>query len=115
MNDKVTRKEAVKALADEISAEMMADILFINGGIEGGIDRLVIKQVTERKRYKDVLLILTTEGGDANAGFRMARCLQSCYGRFTVVVPGWCKSAGTLICVGAHNLLIGDLGEARTT
>lgn len=27
------------------------------------------------------------------------------------VIPGWCKSAGTLICIGAHNLLIGDLGE----
>lgn len=111
MIDRAARKAAVQTLADEISAEMDTDILIINGGIDGGLDREMIKQVVERKRRKDVLLILTTEGGDANAGFRMARCLQFCYGRFTAVVPGWCKSAGTLICVGAHKLLIGDLGE----
>ena len=112
MSDRVNRKEAVQTLANAFSAEMKADILVINGGMEGGIDRALIKLVVERKnRYPDVFLILTTEGGDASAAFRMARCLQSCYGRFTVVIPGWCKSAGTLICVGAHNLLIGDLGE----
>lgn len=112
MIDRVTRKEQVAALADEISAELKADILLINSGIDGGIDRDMIKLVIERKaRQQDVLLILTTEGGSADAAFRMARCLQSCYRRYTAVVPGWCKSAGTLICIGAHNLLIGDLGE----
>jgi len=29
----------------------------------------------------------------------------------TVVVPGWCKSAGTLLCIGAYDLVMGDLGE----
>jgi hypothetical protein len=26
-------------------------------------------------------------------------------------VPGWCKSAGTLVCIGAYDLIVGDLGE----
>jgi len=99
-------------LAAEISAELKSDILLINSGIDRGIDREMIRLVTERQnRQQDILVILTTEGGSADAAFRMARCLQSCYRRFTCVIPGWCKSAGTLICIGAHNLLIGDLGE----
>ncbi len=108
MIDRVSRKEQVAALAAEISAELKSDILLINSGI----DREMIRLVTERQnRQQDILVILTTEGGSADAAFRMARCLQSCYRRFTCVIPGWCKSAGTLICIGAHNLLIGDLGE----
>lgn len=106
-----TKSDAIQTLASEISAELKADILFINGGIDSPIDHELIRLVVKRKRHPDVLAILTTEGGDADAGFRMSRCLQSCYRKFTAVVPGWCKSAGTLICIGAHDLMIGDLGE----
>jgi hypothetical protein len=28
-----------------------------------------------------------------------------------VLIPDVCKSAGTLVCVGAHELIIGDRGE----
>lgn len=111
MIEKVSRTDAAKALADEISSSHKADVLVINGGIDGPLDHDLIKLVVARKRQPAVFLILTTEGGDADTGFRIARCLQSCYSRFVVVVPGWCKSAGTLIVVGAHELLIGDLGE----
>jgi len=112
MIDRVSRKEQATALAEEVAAELNADILLINGGIDTTIDRDMIRLVIGRQtRRQDVFLILTTEGGSADAAFRMARCLQSCYRRFTVVIPGWCKSAGTLICIGAHTLLIGDLGE----
>lgn len=70
MIDRVSRKEQVAALADEISAELKADILFINSEIERGLDRDVIKLVIERKsRQQDVLLILTTEGGSADAAW----------------------------------------------
>lgn len=53
---------------------------------------------------------MVTEGGSADVGFRISRCLQACYKNFTAVVPGWCKSAGTLVCVGASDLQIGELG-----
>jgi hypothetical protein len=35
--------------------------------------------VLDRKRRKNVLLFLTTEGGSADTGFRIARCLQGTY------------------------------------
>jgi ClpP class serine protease len=55
--------------------------------------------------------ILVTTGGDANAAFRIARCLQQKYAEFNLFTPGWCKSAGTLIASGAHKIYMGDLGE----
>ena len=64
-----------------------------------------------RQRRKNVVLVLTTEGGSADSAFRMMRFLQARYEKITVLVAGWCKSAGTLMCIGAHALIVSDLGE----
>lgn len=61
---------------------------------------------------KPALLMLVTPGGEADAAYRLARCFQTTYpDRFTVFVPGWCKSAGTLVAVGANRLVVSDNGE----
>jgi Serine dehydrogenase proteinase len=99
------------ALCNEAASALDADLLFANGGIDGGLDNQIYSLVLARKRRKNVFLFLTTEGGSADTGFRIARCLQGTYTRFTAVVSGYCKSAGTLICIGAADLMIGDLGE----
>jgi hypothetical protein len=52
-----------------------------------------------------------TEGGDADAAFRLARYLQAAYEKFTVIVSGYCKSAGTLVCIGAKEVAFGAFGE----
>lgn len=41
----------------------------------------------------------------------MARCLEGLYERFTAFIVGPCKSAGTLLVTGAHELVIADQGE----
>jgi hypothetical protein len=55
--------------------------------------------------------VLVSEGGDADAAYRISRCLQDHYDRFFCIVSGWCKSAGTLIAVGAHELIFTVSGE----
>jgi hypothetical protein len=98
--------------ANEASLALEADILFVNAGIDSGVDFDVIQNVVKRQQRKpSVYLILVTEGGNADSGFRISRTLQSCYRRFVAVVPGWCKSTGTLMCIGAHEIEIGDFGE----
>jgi hypothetical protein len=37
--------------------------------------------------------------------------LQHHYEHIRLVIPSLCKSAGTLVAIGAHELVIGDLGE----
>lgn len=65
----------------------------------------------KHKKNSDVCLILITFGGDPDAGFRIARALQHYYNNITIMIPSACKSAGTLICTGANELLISDEGE----
>jgi hypothetical protein len=59
-------------------------------------------------------LILTTNGGSANVAYQIARIFQQMYpNQFLVCAPSTCKSAGTLIALGANRLLLDmfcDLG-----
>jgi hypothetical protein len=59
-----------------------------------------------------VLLILTTNGGDADAAYKIARHLKRCYDTFTLAVFGMCKSAGTILALGADEIVMsGQRGE----
>lgn len=77
----------------------------------GGYEQLCDALKGERRLH--CLLVLCTFGGDPNAGYRIARALSHNYpkGNIRVLVPDYCKSAGTLICIGAHELIISDKGE----
>lgn len=70
-----------------------------------------ICEVLTQKKSERVILALSTPGGDAHAGFRIGRALQHCYGTFNALVPRYCKSAGTLILIGAKRLYLGDMSE----
>jgi serine dehydrogenase proteinase len=97
--------------AAAVEKEFDADIFLLNSPMDDGIDKEAIQKIAKRRRRKNLFLILVTEGGSADCAFRIARCLQETYETFTAVVPGWCKSAGTLLCIGAHDLVMGDHGE----
>lgn len=99
------------ALADTVAARLDADLLFYNAPIERHFDQLVIDMCKKRRKRPNVALFLITSGGDADAAYRIATCLQSKYQKFTLFVPGYCKSAGTLIALGAHELAVCDNTE----
>lgn len=67
--------------------------------------------VLQKKVTAKALLVLATPGGDPHAGFRIARALQHTYENFDAVIPGACKSAGTLVVVGASKLYMDDMSE----
>ena len=71
----------------------------------------LIQECNSRVKKKNAFLLLTTLGGDPNAAYIIARYFQSDYEKFTLFVPGLCKSAGTLIALGAHELIISSHGE----
>lgn len=100
-----------RQVATALGEKFDADVLVLNFEILPPVDFALMGMVAGRKRRKNVILCLTTEGGSADSAFRMMRFLQSSYEKVVVVVPGWCKSAGTLMCIGAHELYMGDLGE----
>jgi len=97
----------------EVSENLEADICIISGGLQSRLDDDVITCVEANKRKKNILLLLTTFGGDAAVAYRIARCFQGAYqdGAFIVFVPDVCKSAGTLLTIGAHELIMASCAQ----
>ena len=61
----------------------------------------------------DLHVMLATPGGDGETAIRLVRQAQSRCRELTVIVPDQAKSAGTLLALGAHCILMGptsDLG-----
>lgn len=104
-----TKKIFNAAKAASIEAE--ADIIILNGDIERGVDNRFILQVRKSKRNRNLILLIVTPGGDADAAYRIARCAQDNYENFSVFVPGYCKSAGTLCVLGANDVIMSAQGE----
>jgi hypothetical protein len=107
----IDKKEALRLAANGFADTADADLLVFNYEILPPVDLMFTSHVSSRRPRKNAYLFLTTEGGSADSAFRMMRFLQARYQRVTVVVCGWCKSAGTLMCIGAHELIIGEAGE----
>lgn len=61
----------------------------------------------------DLHLMLATPGGDGETAVRLVRSAQRRCRELTVIVPDQAKSAGTILTLGAHHILLGptsDLG-----
>lgn len=100
-------KEIMRRIVDASNA----DILLFNAPIERPGDRHLIKRCQSRKCRPNLFMILLTAGGDPDAAYRISRSLQSHYGKFTCCVSSYCKSAGALILLGAHELVFSEHGE----
>lgn len=101
----------IRAIANTIADVHDADVLLFNGPIWRPHSEQVIEQCASRERRPNIFLILTTLGGDPHAAYRIARALQQHYGKFIAFVPGYCKSAGTLLILGAHELVMSSHAE----
>lgn len=101
------------AEADALSAALQADVIFFNGDLRPWwSSKYFIEQCRQRQRkHPNAAVIIVTSGGSADAGYKIARYLQTQYKQFFALVFGTCKSAGTLIVSGAHKIYMGDFGE----
>lgn len=87
------------------------DFLLLSASISRKLHRELAQLLSRERQHPRCTIFLCTLGGDSDAGYRIARCLQDNYEHIRLVIPSYCKSAGTLIAIGAHELAIGDLGE----
>ena len=101
----------VHQIARGIATEGDTDVYFYNGPIRRGSDLNVVQKISRSKSQPHALVLLTTAGGDAHAAYKIARHVQNLYSDFTVLVSGICKSAGTLIAVGANSVAFSPYGE----
>ncbi len=102
----------LKQYVQEISDEQDANIFLFSASItDTNADKLIHKIKNVHSKRKNVLLFMTTYGGDPDAAFRIARYLKRKYEKFILFVSGYCKSAGTLLALGADEIVMSDYGE----
>ncbi|MDE0104270.1 MAG: hypothetical protein OXN89_18005 [Bryobacterales bacterium] len=109
----IVRSNENQALPGDPAAHLEGqgyDILMYAGPVTLEGFNQVVGRAPSRKREK-ILALISTTGGDAHAAYRIARFLRRRYRRVEAFVPGLCKSAGTLLCVGADELVISETGE----
>lgn len=114
--------EALSKAIEAVGEKYDADILTYVGFMMEPDDERVLGVCRKRRRKrKNVLLVLSTPGGSADAAYRVARCLQRAYktksdnleerGTFYLYVHDICKSAGTLLALGATTLIMSQRAE----
>jgi hypothetical protein len=102
--------QKAEEIARDVSDKSDADVFLYNGSInEQNYGALLQCLPTNRK--KTAILVLVTNGGLPNVAYRIAKLFHALYEKFIVYVPGPCKSAGTLIAIGAHELLMSMFSE----
>lgn len=117
--------EVLREEIDAVAEQMDADIIIYSGAIKWPFDEYIIDYCQQKKTRTNLLLILSTYGGHPDAAYRIARCLQQVYHKISGEAPGGikkigdliiyvdsvCKSAGTLICLGADKIIMSENGE----
>jgi len=102
----------IQEYIQNVSDQLDADLLLYSADINEDNADTLIEIVREKpSKRENVVLILATYGGDPDAAYRITRFLKQTYSNFTLFVFGYCKSAGTLIAIGADEIVMSDLAE----
>ncbi|MCJ2140366.1 SDH family Clp fold serine proteinase [Methylobacterium sp. E-066] len=115
-------KNPLRAAIESVADHYDADVIAYVGVITSADDESFIRMCRDREqKRKNVLMILSTPGGSADAAYRVARCLQRCYntkvedpskrGQFILYVHDFCKSAGTLLSLGSTLLIMSQSAQ----
>jgi hypothetical protein len=100
-----------QTILTECPVHRESDLFFYNADMTTSNGESFISFVKSQKQHESILLYLATNGGDADAAYRMARFLKRTYESFTLCIFGFCKSAGTLLALGAEQLVMGPRAE----
>ncbi|MCY3688894.1 MAG: hypothetical protein OXI17_12275 [Gammaproteobacteria bacterium] len=107
--------ENINKIANKIATQLEAKVVIYSGAIDGlGYGKLIraIRSTDAQPSMKNTLLLLTTHGGSAQYAYKIARLLQDLTpDKFYLCLPSTCKSAGTLVALGANELFMSVVSE----
>src|SRR4051794_24007018 len=92
-----------------VSEKLDADIYLYSGMIDRDGAAKFIEIAEQHKHRTNGILILTTFGGTADAAYKIARHFKRIYEKFILYVFGPCKSAGTLLALGADEIVMSSV------
>ena len=98
--------------ACRLSDRKNVDVFLYNGEISRSYSLEFMNMIHKvESNNQEALLFLTTHGGEPDAAYKMSRYLQHKYHKHTIVISGLCKSAGTLLAIGANEIAFSPYGE----
>lgn len=94
----------------ELGESLDADVWVYSGPLVKQGQRRVLELCSRDDKRPNATLILSTYGGSPHNAYRIGRYFQHSYKKLIVCIAGPCMSAGTLLALAAHELVIGDAG-----
>ena len=106
--------DEIKEAANAVAKSLNAMVFVYSGAIDqkgwGGLVK-ALEPSDEQPIRSHAILFLTKYGGLADQAYRIARLFQSITSKFYLCVPSSCKSAGTLIALGASEIFMPAVSE----
>ena len=113
--DQLSMETIEKSMANcikEVMEDLDADLFLFSGSIDSdSVDQFINTVREKHPKRLNVALVFTTYGGTPHPAYRLARTLKRLYEKFTLFIFGYCKSAGTLVAIGADEIVLSDFGE----
>ncbi|MBK9257684.1 MAG: SppA protein [Saprospiraceae bacterium] len=100
-----------KSLSELINDNKSDFYLYVGTINDVNADKFIDIMRKNDNRRDNCSLILTTYGGDPDAGYRIIRAIKRYYSHLTLYIFGSCKSTGTLMALGADQIVMSDFGE----
>ena len=108
------RRDIIKQLETKLNAKILTLVTGDRQGMETRIApdilSLVSEHLTSMKLTKELALFLYTSGGDTIVGWGLVNLLRQYCERLVVLVPFRALSCGTLIALGADDIVMGRHG-----
>lgn len=102
----------LSSILKKLIPEKKSDFYIFRAEItDSTVDKFIYLSRDKKDKQPICSLILTTNGGDPDAGYRLVRFINHYYSKFVLYVFGSCKSTGTLIALGANEIIMSDFGE----
>lgn len=109
------RIEVLKQLEDNrdsiIISYITSDRRHLNTQLAQDAVRLIYKHLMKIDSVDKIDMFLYTAGGNLMAPIRIVHLIREHCKHFEVLVPHRAMSAGTLLCLGADNIIMGSLAE----
>lgn len=109
------RLKLIKQIQEELNA---AVICYITGDRENlstriapDVIRIFFRHLEDIGHQENICLFLYTRGGDVLTPWRLVNLIREYCNHFFVLLPFRAYSAGTLICLGADQIIMGKMSE----
>ncbi len=103
--------EELTSAVHAFSLKRRRSAVVVHGLIDGAMSDQIAERLQGGAPATAIDVILTTQGGTATAALRTMRLLRNAADVVTVLVPRRARSAGTLFCLGADELVVSATTE----